>query len=62
MQDYIIRNVTVIMRLCSFARTHIKWKLEVVGLSEPFMLLARGQGPTESGNNYAMEKDEAKLD
>lgn len=39
---------------------HIQWKVEViimVGLSEPFKLLARGEGPTESGYNYAMEKD-----
>lgn len=41
------------------------WKVEViimVGLSKPFKLLARGERPTESGYNYAMEKDKGKLD
>lgn len=34
----------------------------MVGLSEPFKLLARGEGPTESGYSYAMENDKGKLD
>lgn len=34
----------------------------MVGLSEPFKLLAGREGPTESGYNYAMEKDKGKLD
>lgn len=34
----------------------------MVGLSKPFQLLARGEGPTESGYNYAMEKDKGKLE
>lgn len=32
----------------------------MVGLSEPFKLLARREGPTESGYNYAMEKRQGK--
>lgn len=34
----------------------------MVGLSEPFKLLATREGPTESGYNYAMEKDKGELD
>lgn len=34
----------------------------VVGLSEFLKLLDRRRGPTESGYNYAMEKDKGKLD
>ncbi len=34
----------------------------MVGLSKPSKLLARRKGPTESGYNYAMEKDMGKLD
>lgn len=34
----------------------------MMGLSEPFKLLARREGPTESGYNYAMEKHKGKLD
>lgn len=34
----------------------------MVGLSEPFKLLATREGPMESGYNYAMEKDKGKLD
>lgn len=34
----------------------------MVGLSEPFKLLARREGPTESGYSYAMENDKGKLD
>lgn len=34
----------------------------MVGLSESFKLLARREGPTESGYSYAMEKDKGKLD
>ena len=42
-------------------RTHNKWKLEVillVGLHsvKSSKLLDRGEGPTDSGYNYAMEK------
>lgn len=51
--------LTVMIILCSPLQGHIKWKVEViimVGLSEPFKLLARREGPTDSGYNYAMEK------
>lgn len=34
----------------------------MVGLSEPFKILATREGPMESGYNYAMEKDKGKLD
>lgn len=34
----------------------------MLGFSEPLTLLARREGPTESGYNYAMEKDKGKLD
>lgn len=51
-----------IIKYCSLHR-HTKWKVEVIltfGTSELFELLARRNGPMESGCDYAMEKDEWK--